>query len=115
MAVVHLNIGPRRVHVTAYCPEDELGLIACQYVLGFLKDKLSNVTEEEFRAWLISKDPDYAKLFHLLDSGNFILPKNDQFAVDPTNVQQELRIIKHLLLEAIDQGRLKLKAPSDKK
>lgn len=33
MPVVSINIGPKRVHLTAYCPADELGLLACDYVL----------------------------------------------------------------------------------
>ena len=28
MPVVSINIGPKRVHLTAYCPDDELGLLA---------------------------------------------------------------------------------------
>ena len=27
MPVVSINVGPKRVHLTAYCPDDELGLL----------------------------------------------------------------------------------------
>lgn len=107
MPVVSINVGPKRVHLTAYCPDDELGLLACDYVLARAVELLNGTTEAELRQWLIERDPAIAALFAKLDAG-WRLPKLDDFTVDPSNAPVEARIIRHLLRERIEQcaGRL---------
>ena len=102
MPVVSINIGPKRVHLTAYCPDDELGLPACEYVCHRAAELLDGTTAGELWSWLIARDPEYAELKRLLDAG-WRLPKNGDYAVDPRNVLPELRIIRHLLRERLEQ------------
>lgn len=101
MAVVSLNIGPKRVHLTAYCPDDELGLLACEYVLGRAAELLNGTTEGDLRAWLVARQPDMAELFRRLDAG-WRLPKFDPYGIDPRNATQELRIVRHLQREQME-------------
>ena len=110
MPVISINIGPKRVHLTAYCPDDELGLLACDYVLGRVAELLAGTTEQELRQWLSARDPAIAELFRKLDAG-WKLPKNDDFTVDPQNVQAETRIIRHLLRERLAQRGRQQTAP----
>lgn len=102
MPVVSINIGPKRVHLTAYCPDDALGLLACDYVLARAAELLNGTTESELRRWLIERDPASAELFAKLDAG-WRLPKNPDLTIDPTNVHAETRIVRHLLRERMEQ------------
>lgn len=102
MPVVSINIGPKRVHLTAYCPDDELGLLACDYVLARAVELLNGTTEAELRKWLIQRDPAIASIFAKLDAG-WKLPKNDDLTVDPSNVLAEARIVRHLIRERMEQ------------
>lgn len=102
MPVVSINIGPKRVHLTAYCPDDELGLLACDYVLARTVEMLNGTTEAELRQWLIERDPAIADLFAKLDAG-WKLPKSGDFTVDPSNAPAEARIVRHLIRERMEQ------------
>jgi hypothetical protein len=102
MPVISINVGPKRVHLTAYCPDDELGLLACDYVLARAAEVLDGTSEAELRRWLIERDPEIAELFAMLDAG-WKLPKTGDFTVDPSNAPAEARIIRHLLRERIEQ------------
>jgi len=102
MPVISINVGPKRVHLTAYCPDDELGLLACDYVLARVAELLDGTSETELRRWLIERDPSIADLFAKLDAG-WKLPKTGDFTVDPGNASAEARIIRHLLRERIEQ------------
>lgn len=102
MPVISINVGPKRVHLTAYCPDDELGLLACDYVLARAAELLDGTSEAELRRCLIERDPAIADLFAKLDAG-WTLPKMGEFTVDPSNAPVEARIIRHLLRERIEQ------------
>lgn len=102
MPVVSINVGPKRVHLTAYCPDDELGLLACDFVLARAVELLDGTSETELRRWLIERDPAIAELFARLDAG-WKLPKTGDFTVNPSNAPAEARIIRHLLRERIEQ------------
>ncbi len=102
MPVISINVGPKRVHLTAYCPDDELGLLACDYVLARAVELLDGSSETELRRWLIEREPAIAELFAKLDAG-WKLPKMNDFTVDPSNAPSEARIIRHLLRERIEQ------------
>ncbi|MFO0836908.1 MAG: hypothetical protein U1D55_00155 [Phycisphaerae bacterium] len=101
MPVVSINIGPKRVHLTAYCPDDELGLLACDYVLARAAEMLDGTSEADLRRWLTERDGAIVELFAKLDAG-WKLPKNGVFTVDPSNAPAEARIIRHLLRERIE-------------
>jgi hypothetical protein len=102
MPVVSINVGPKRVHLTAYCPDDELGLLACDYVLARAAELLNGTTEAELRKWLVERDPAIAELFAKLDAG-WKLPKNGDLTVDPSNAPAEARIVRHLMRERMEQ------------
>jgi hypothetical protein len=102
MPVISINVGPKRVHVTAYCPDDALGLLACEYVLGRAAEVLDGTSEQDLRAWLVARDPEVADLFAKLDAG-WKLPKGDERSVDPSNTMAESRIVRHLLREQLEQ------------
>ncbi len=102
MPVASINVGPKRVHLTAYCPDDELGLLACDFVLARAADLLDGTSEPDLRRWLTERDPTIAELFAKLDAG-WKLPKNGEFTVDPSNAPAEARIIRHLLRERLEQ------------
>jgi len=102
MSVTSINVGPKRVHLTAYCPDDELGLLACDYVLARAAELLDGTRETDLRRWLIERDPAIAELFARLDAG-WRLPKTGDFTVDPSNAPAEARIIRNLLRERIEQ------------
>ena len=50
----------------------------------------------------VERDPEIAELFAQLDAG-WKLPKHDEHAVDPSNVEAETRIVRHLLREQLEQ------------
>lgn len=102
MPVVSINVGPKRVHLTAYCPDDELGLLACDFVLARAAELLGGTSDADLRRWLVERDPDIASLLAKLDAG-WRLPKNGDFTVDPSNAPAEARIIRHLLREQLEQ------------
>lgn len=102
MPVVSINIGPKRVHLTAYCPDDELGLLACDFVLARAAELLGGTSEADLRRWLTERDPAIAELFAKLDTG-WRLPRNGEFTVDPSNAPAEAQIIRHLLRERMEQ------------
>ena len=102
MPVVSINIGSKRVHLTAYCPDDELGLLACDFVLARAAELLGGTSDEDLRHWLIERDPEIAGLIAKLDAG-WRLPKNGDFTVDPSNAPAEARIVRHLLRERLEQ------------
>jgi len=102
MPVVSINLRPKRVHLTAYCPDDELGLLACDYVLARAAELLDGTSEEELRRWLVERDPEIAGLFAKLDTG-WRLPKTGDYTVDPQNAPAEARIVRHLIRERMEQ------------
>jgi hypothetical protein len=102
MPVISINVGPKRVQLTAYCPDDELGLLACDYVLARAAELLGGTSEADLRRWLVERDPAIANLLASLDAG-WRLPKNPDLSVDPTNVNAETRIVRHLLRERLEQ------------
>ena len=102
MPVVSINIGPKRVHLTAYCPDDELGLLACDFVLARATELLGGTSEQELRKWLIERDPEIVGLFARLDAG-WKLPKAGDDTVDPRNAPAEARIVRHLIRERMEQ------------
>lgn len=97
-----INIGPKRVHLTANCPDDELGFLACDFVLARAAELLDGTSDDVLRRWLIERYPAIAELFAKLDAG-WKLPKNGAFTVDPSNASAEARIIRHLLRERLEQ------------
>lgn len=109
MPVVSLDIGPKRVHLTAYCPDDVLGLLACDFVLARAFELLNGTSESELRQWLITHDPEIADLFAKLDAG-WELPKEGDDTVDPSNALAESRIVRHLMREKIEQCGVKRRA-----
>jgi hypothetical protein len=102
MPVVSINVGPKRVHLTAYCPDDELGLLACDFVLAQAADLLNGTTEAELRQWLVARDPEIAAFFAKLDAG-WRLPKRGDETIDPRNASAEARIVRHLIRERLEQ------------
>lgn len=102
MPVISINVGPKRVHLTAYCPDDELGLLTCDFILARAAELLDGTSETELQRWLIDRDPAIADLFAKLDAG-WKLPKTGEFTVDPSNAPSEARIVRHLLRERIEQ------------
>lgn len=103
MSVRTINVGPKRVAVTAYCPDDTLGLLACELVLDRLEKLFEKpLTMETFKKCLIELDPEHAELFRMLDEG-YVLPKASRFPVSPGNVREELRCIRHLVREQMEQ------------
>ena len=102
MPVVSINVGPKRVQLTAYSPDDELGLLACDYVLARAAELLHGTAEAELRKWLTDRDPAIAALFAKFDAG-WKLPKNGDFTVDPSNAPAEARIVRHLMRERMEQ------------
>lgn len=82
--------------------DDELGLLACDFVLARAAELLDGTTETELRHWLIDRDPAIAEMIARLDAG-WKLPKTGEFTVDPSNAPAEARIIRHLLRERIEQ------------
>lgn len=104
--VTELIIGTKRVIVTAYCPDDDLGLAACEYALGRIQEQFARpVSPEAFRAWLIEQQPAWAGVFRCLDAGG-TLASYPEGSVDPTNMASELHIVEHLRREAAWQRRL---------
>jgi hypothetical protein len=99
--VISINVGTKRVHLTAYCPDDALGLLACDFVLDKAREALDNTAMEELRKW-IAEQPGGAEFLERLDTG-WQLRKNDPFTVDPNNVTPEVRIIAHLRHEMQEQ------------
>jgi hypothetical protein len=103
MAVLAVNVGRYRVLVTACCSRDDLGLIHAIYLLEKLR-ALPPISDEEVRTFLVGRDPQWGKVFQLLDAG-FELPKHPERAVDPRNAVGELPIIEFLIQEKIAKGR----------
>ncbi len=104
MAVITVNIGPKRVALTAYCPDDELGLAACDFVLAKVVEQFAEpISDPEFREFLIRRDPGWTEVFRKMDDG-WRLPKSKPFPVSPGNIKSELRIIRHLMKEQREQG-----------
>lgn len=101
MPVISINIGPKRVHLTAYCPDDALGILACDFVLAKTQEVLNNTSTETLREW-IAEHPGGPEFLERLAAG-WRLKKNDPFTVDPTNVLPEVRIIAHLQREMREQ------------
>jgi hypothetical protein len=106
MAVISVNVGPKRVWLTAYCPEDALGIAACQFLLGRVGELLSDTPDGEFRGWLIAQDPAWVEVLRLLDEG-FALERTESLPVSPGNVGPELRIIEAIRREAAAQRRMR--------
>jgi hypothetical protein len=102
MPVVTINVGPKRVCLTAYCPDDLVGALACEFVLGRCLEMLSGTTEEDMRRWLVWKQPDLAGLFAKLDAG-MPLSFDNSLTIDPTNADAEYRIVKYLMRERMAQ------------
>ena len=103
MSVIFLNVGSKRVALTAHCPDDALGLAACDFVLAKVAKLFAGgVAEPELRSFLIGFDPEWAEVFRMMDGG-WRLPKNPPHAVSPTNVKRELRIVRHLMREQLEQ------------
>ncbi len=103
MAVITVNVGPKRVALTAYCPDDALGLAACEFVLAKVAGLFAEpVSEEALRAYLVQQDPEWAIVFEMMDQG-WRLPKNPPYPVSPSNVRNELRIVRHLMSEQMEQ------------
>jgi hypothetical protein len=102
MPVISINVGPKRVHLTAYYPDDELGLLACDYVLARAAELLNDTSDADLRRWLVERDAEISGLFAKLDAG-WKLPKNGEFTVDPSIAPTEARIIRHLLRERLEQ------------
>lgn len=103
MPVISVNIGERRVHLTAYCPMDALGLLACDFVLAIAQQVCDNTTPAQLRLWIESNVPDGKKLYQMIEAG-WTLPPGDPFSVDPKNAVPELRIITHLKRELAAQN-----------
>ena len=100
MAAMTLNIGRKKVAVTAYCLDDIYGLGCCEYALQRIEAMFERpVPEVEVRAWLLAKDPCWADVFAQLDAGQ-PLPKNPAFAVDPSNVQGDVACAMHMRQES---------------
>lgn len=106
MSVISINVGPKRVWLTAYCPEDALGVAACEYVLKRVTAVLGDTPEAALRTWLIEQDPAWAEVLRLIDEG-FVLEKIESLPVSPGNAGPELRIIEAIRREVAAQRRVR--------
>lgn len=107
MAVITVNIGPKRVALTAYCPDDELGLAACDYVLNKVRDMVQDgVSEEELWKYLMEKDDKWKFIKTALDNG-WELRKNPPLSINPSNHGAEMRIVDYLRQEQYLQRRFR--------
>lgn len=104
MGVVSIGIGRKRVHLTAFCPDDALGLLACEFVLGRVRELLDQTSEEEMESWLVEQNPDLKSFFDKLREG-WQLPKGSPLAIDPKNATAEARIVGYLQRERLQQCR----------
>jgi hypothetical protein len=103
MTVITVNVGPKRVALTAYCPDDALGLAACEFVLAKVAELFTEpVSEQALRTYLVEQDPEWAVVFEMMDQG-WRLPKSPSYPVSPSNVKNELRIVRHLMREQMEQ------------
>lgn len=99
MPVITVNVGPKRVALTAYCPDDVVGLAACDYVLNKVRDLVGDgVPEDEFWDYLFEKHERWKLLKDMLDNG-WELDKEPPLAMDPRNKREEMRIINYLAHE----------------
>jgi hypothetical protein len=107
MSVVSINVGPKRVRLTAYCPDDALGIAACEYLLQRVAEVFKDgVDETALRAALIEKDAEWAEVFRMLDAG-FRFERNDSLPVSPSNVGAELHIVETIRRELERQRRMR--------
>lgn len=105
MGVVSVNVGPKRVWLTAYCPDDALGVAACEFLLGRVSELLGDTPDGEFRRWLIERDEGWAEALRLLDAG-FDIDRTEALPVSPGNVKAEMRIIEAIRGELAAQRRM---------
>lgn len=106
MSVQTVNIGPKRVALTAYCPDDPIGLLAAEYVVRRAAELLADVDYNALKAWALDAfpEPTTAALFAVYERGE-ALPRNPPWTVDPCNAKAELRIIDFLQREMMEQRR----------
>lgn len=104
MAVITVPIGPKRIAITAYCPDDILGIALCEYALSRIQEffRENPVSEETARRALVAGDPRWESVFAALDDGAR-LRKNPAWCVDPANAGPETEIIEHLRAELNNQ------------
>ena len=97
-----VNVGQRRIMVTAYNPTDALSLLYCRYLLERIATVVGDVTEEEVHAWLRANVPGASELLDMIEEGWELereVPKGE-FPVTPGQEKAELRIIGWLKREA---------------
>lgn len=101
MAVIGVDIGERRIWLTAYNPADALSLLYCELALAIAREALDGMTAASARAWLEEHVPDTRELFALLDQG-WELPREvpiGEFPVSPQDAAYELPIVTQLVRE----------------
>ena len=97
-----VNVGAKRVWVTAYNPADALSLLYCRFVLGRLRELLADTTAEEVHAWLRKNVEGVGPYLDKIDDG--WKPDREvpigEFPLTPGNEAMELRIVEWLKNEA---------------
>lgn len=103
MAVRHLNVGPWRVHITAWNPTNLYSLLACEFLLSRAAELLHGTTEADLRAWCVEQRPELAEVFRRFDAGEIVFEEFDPKSIDPRNAPQEAMLLAHLLAEQWEQ------------
>jgi hypothetical protein len=101
--VKFVNVGSKRVGVTAYCPDDALGIACCEWLLTKISELLGDTSEEQIRADLTAINPEWAKVFEAIDAG-WKLPREPELAISPSNAIEELRVVKEIMRERMEQS-----------
>lgn len=103
MAVRKIAVGRKLIAVSTYCPDDVLGLAACEYLIERIIAALPvSVPETELRAWLIERDARWTEIFEQLDRDES-LPKFPPWAINPSNAAAEIDIARTMRVEEMQK------------
>ena len=93
-----INVGKKRIWMTAYNPSDELAKMYCVMLMDMVMEKISDITQEEAHAWLREHYPDTSQYLDMVEAGKTPVRdyESDEHPVRPGSEELDKQIIAFL-------------------
>jgi hypothetical protein len=99
MPISNVNIGTKRIWMTAYNPSDELARVYCAFAVSKAASVLRDIPLDEVHGWIRKRFPHLSEMLDAVERGEEV-PRDipiGEYPVTPGQEEFEAPIVTHLM------------------